>query len=307
MSNIEEKKRAVKKRPGQETVHKKKKKKELPPLTAGKKFKECIRSIIFCASLGTFAFAATGLLVIFAGYYTSQREYSDINDKVVIGTEETGKEETQPQTEPAETETDENGEIKIIETQPAGHYIPIQVDDEYYRAVNSDYAMYIYVPGTEVQYPVVAGRPDGHYLRYTFKGTENMAGAIFIDHRIPREDYLNTFNIIICGHNRKDGTMFSGLVSYMDESFRDNNPYIYLIKDGKEYVYEVFAFYELEPVSKIYNPATDPDTYMSIINEHNTYKKKTDVTTSDRIISLYTCNDDSSMRYLIHAVLREEY
>ncbi len=101
MSNIEEKKRAVKKRPGQETVNKKKKKKELPPLTAGQKFKECIRSIIFCASLGTFAFAATGLLVIFAGYYTSQREYSDINDKVVIGTEETGKEETQPQTEPA--------------------------------------------------------------------------------------------------------------------------------------------------------------------------------------------------------------
>ena len=183
MSNIEEKKRAVKKRPGHERTVKKRKK-ELPPLTAGQKFKECIRSIIFCTSLGTFAFAATGLLVIFAGYYTSQKEYSDINDKVVIGTEEAGKEETQPQTEPAEPETDENGEIKIIETQPAGHYIPIQVDDEYYRAVNSDYAMYIYVPGTEVQYPVVSGRADGHYLRYTFKGTENMAGAILIDHPV---------------------------------------------------------------------------------------------------------------------------
>ena len=280
-------------------------KKSRPALTTGQKVKECIRSVIFCISLGTFAFAATGLLVIFAGYYSSQREYSDINDNVVIGTE-TEPEETMP-AEPTEPQTDENGETIEIETKPAGHYIPIQVDDKYYKAVNSDYSMYIYIPGAEIQYPVVAGRSDGHYLRYTFKGTENMAGAIFVDHRIPKEDHLNVFNTIICGHNRKDGTMFSGLTKYEDEDFRDKYPYIYLVKDGKEYIYEVFAFYALEPVSKIYNPATDPITYLSLINENNTYKKRQNVTSVDKIVSLYTCNEDSSMRYLVHAVLREEY
>ncbi len=259
------------------------------------------RKSVFCLSMGVFAFALTGLLILLWGYYVSEREYDQINsDYVVIGTAD------------APENSDDGADVVIDvsaeETQSYSvPYLDISVDERKLKALNEDYSFYIVIPGTNIQYPVVQGDDNNHYLRYTYSNQENTAGSIQVDYRTNRDTYLETFNTILHGHNRQDGTMFSDLANYIDESFRDENPYIYIIMDGQEYVYEIFAFYDMIPVAVCYNPNTDDETYLAFINENNTYTNDIEVTLEDHIISLYTCNDDSSMRYLVHAVLREIY
>lgn len=294
---------ATRKDPAREEEKKKnstkKSKKPVKVLTKGEMIREVVRVIIFSISLGVFSFALSGLIVIFVGYYSSQMEYKNLIDDstVVIGTTESHIKE----------ETNADGETVDVPLPEKDLYIPIQIDDEYYRAINSDYVMFIYIPDTQIKYPVVIDPGDERYLRYTFKGTENMAGAIFLDYRTDKEKYLETFNTVIAGHNRKDGTMFSDAVHYENESFRDQNPYIYIIYNGKEYVYEVFSFMTLTPVNVIYNPNSSYESIMEVINENNKYSSKREISKDDRIITLYTCNEDSSMRHLVSAVLVREY
>lgn len=257
-----------------------------------------IQKMVFCVSLGIFAYALSALAVLMWGYYSSQREYERLNDDVVvIGTGDA-----------SDNQGDDPGVVVDLPDGEKGvPYLDISVDERKLKALNQDYAFYIFIPGTKIQYPVVQGEDNNHYLRYTYSNQENTAGAIALDYRTDRSTYLQTFNTIISGHNRQDGTMFSDLASYKDEHFRDENPYIYIVMDGREYVYEIFAFYEMEPVAVCYNPNTASNIYLDFINENNTYQKDAGVTQEDHIISLYTCNEDSSMRYLCHAVLREVY
>lgn len=261
-----------------------------------------LRKMIFCVSLGVFSYALAGLAVLLWGYYSSQKEYDKINeDAVVIGT--TSALENQEQnSDDVVVELPEDGETKA-----KAPYLDIQVDEHKLRALNQDYAFYIVIPDTHIQYPVVQGEDNNHYLRYTYSNQENTAGAIALDYRTDRSTYLQSFNTIISGHNRQDGTMFSDLAYYKEEDFRDDHPYIYIVMGDEEYVYEVFSFYAMEPVAVCYNPNTADNVYLDFVNDNNTYHNDINVTLEDHIITLYTCNEDSSMRYLCHAVLREVY
>jgi sortase B len=265
-------------------------------------FGTLIRKIIFCAALGIFCYALSGLLVLLWGYYSSQKEYRDLNNDVaVIGT--TGAPENSS-SNPGELVIEISGNDQEQVQVP---YLDISVDEEKLKALNQDYAFYIVIPGTNIQYPVVQGDDNSHYLRYTYSNQENTAGSIALDYRTDRNTYLESFNTIISGHNRQDGTMFSDLANYKEESFRDQYPYVYIIMDGKEYVYEFYSFYAMEPVAVCYNPKTADDVYLDFTKENNTYTNDIDVTLEDHIITMYTCNEDSSMRYLCHAVLRAVY
>lgn len=264
-------------------------------------FGALLRKMIFCISLGIFSYALASLAVLLWGYYISQKEYEELNEAtVVIGT--TAAPDDQEQNPDIVVELPGDGAQSV-----KAPYLEISVDERKLKALNQDYAFYIVIPDTNIQYPVVQGEDNNHYLRYTYSNQENTAGAIALDYRTDRNTYLQSFNTIISGHNRQDGTMFSDLASYKDESFRDKHPYIYIVMGDKEYVYEVFSFYAMEPVAVCYNPNVADDIYLNFVNDNNTYQNEIEVTLEDHIITLYTCNEDSSMRYLCHAVLRAVY
>lgn len=296
----------VQKKPGEEKARKEK---QAENEEAGQKeqgqpgiFKVLLRKMIFCVSLGVFSYALAALLFLMWGYYISQKEYEELNEgTVVIGTtSDPGNQEQRPGDVIVDIPQNGQQEVKVP-------YLDIQVDERKLKALNQDYAFYIVIPGTNIQYPVVQGEDNNHYLRYTYSNQENTAGAIALDYRTDRSAYLQSFNTILSGHNRQDGTMFSNLASYKDERFRDAHPYVYIVMGDREYVYEMFAFYAMEPVAVCYNPRTADDVYLNFIKEHNIYNNGIDVTQENNIITLYTCNEDSSMRYLCHAVLRAVY
>jgi sortase B len=92
-------------------------------------------------------------------------------------------------------------------------------------AQNRDCIGWLCIPDTTINYPVMhtPNNPQ-KYLRRSFYGEYSQSGVPFLDGRcIP-----GTTNLIIYGHNMKNGTMFSDLKKYLDDTFLREHPTIEL-------------------------------------------------------------------------------
>ena len=97
---------------------------------------------------------------------------------------------------------------------------------------NGECIGWIYIEGTAVNYPVMHTPNDPQkYLRKNFEGKYSVSGVPFLDYRCTPDT-----NLIIYGHNMKNGTMFSDLKKYLDKTFREQHPVIELeTADGVRY------------------------------------------------------------------------
>ena len=81
---------------------------------------------------------------------------------------------------------------------------------------NADCIGWLSIDGTNISYPVMHTPHDPQkYLRRNFYGKYSQSGVPFIDGRCD----LQSTNIIIYGHNMRNGTMFSDLKNYVDRNF----------------------------------------------------------------------------------------
>lgn len=132
----------------------------------------------------------------------------------------------------AATETDETDEV---ETQP-------EVLPEYTAILqeNSDFAGWICIEGTQIDYPVMITRDDpDYYLNHNFEKAEDINGTLFVDARTNLA-YRST-NIIIYGHNMKSGQMFGGLKKYLNEDYWQSHKQIAFDTIYEKGTYEIFA------------------------------------------------------------------
>jgi sortase B len=94
---------------------------------------------------------------------------------------------------------------------------------------NPDFAAWIIIPGTKVDYPVMRAnksKPE-FYLHRNFDGEYSASGALFMPYIC--DPAKPSDNIIIYGHNMRSGTMFGSLRKYEDKDFADKHS---LIKFG---------------------------------------------------------------------------
>lgn len=118
-----------------------------------------------------------------------------------------------PMTEaPAESVTDAETEpsAEPIE-QPAAEH-----DIQALTTVNADCIGWLSIDGTNISYPVMYTPSEPQkYLRRNFYGKYSQSGVPFLDGRCD----IQSTNLIIYGHNMKNGTMFSALKKYADKDF----------------------------------------------------------------------------------------
>ena len=172
---------------------------------------------------------------------------------------------------------------------------------------NEDCVGWVRIPDTNISYPIVQTEDNIFYLTHNFEKEKNGAGWIFADYRNNFE--VLDKNTIIYGHNRRNGTMFSNLQIYLDEDFASNPNHKYInfnIKD-KRFLAEVFSVYKISSNKiDLPNNFTTITEFEETLNEwknSSAYNFNTDVTTSDHILSLYTCDDNTSYRIILHAKL----
>lgn len=108
---------------------------------------------------------------------------------------------------------------------------------------------YIYINDTNIAYPLVQGSDNSFYLTHLPNGVENKYGSIFIDYQNKPED----FNVIIYGHNMKDGSMFGQLSNfYKIEDYAQEHSEMIVCWNGKEQKYKLFSVQKVTYDSEVY-------------------------------------------------------
>lgn len=107
-------------------------------------------------------------------------------------------------------------------------------------AENPDYAGWVSIDGTNLDYPVLSADEDDpeFYLNHDFERNKAEYGVPFLDSRC---DVRSSDNLIVYGHHTVYETMFSALHGYLEKSFWKKHPtVVFETADGKQ-EYEIFA------------------------------------------------------------------
>ena len=186
--------------------------------------------------------------------------------------------------------------------------IPVlEIDFDALSAINGDTAAWLYVPVSDISYPVVRAGDRDYYTKHTFEGTYNVNGAIFIEpFNSPAFTDRNTF---LYGHNSADGSMFGNLYELgFRDAERERNPYIYVyLKNGEARAYRICAFYVAKEDGESFRTIeteSDYDGYVRYITEQAQKDSGTDYTNRPELLTLSTCygNTGTDERFLVHAV-----
>lgn len=85
---------------------------------------------------------------------------------------------------------------------------------------NADCIGWLSINGTNISYPVMYSPSEPQkYLRRNFYGKYSQSGVPFLDGRCSTD----SGNLIIYGHNMKNGTMFSDLKKYLNTDFLNSH------------------------------------------------------------------------------------
>lgn len=165
--------------------------------------------------------------------------------------------------------------------------------------LNKDMVGWISIEDTKIDYPVMQTIYDEEYYLYRdFYGKDNKEGVPFMDDRcIPR---LPNTNLIIYGHNMKNGDMFADLLKYQDKDYYEKHKYIRFDTVYEEGLYEIIAVfrtrvaYKDENTFRFYNflqadSEEDFYDYISNIRALSLYETESGASVSDYLLTLTTC------------------
>lgn len=232
--------------------------------------------------------------------------YGDLQESVNVTTQAdgTGTADVATDDAAATTEVDKLKELGIT--------IPDKnLDWDALHEQNPDIYAWIYIPGTEIDYPILQHATEqDYYLDHNLDGSTGYPGCIYTQIRNSKD--FTDFATIIYGHNMKDGTMFQNLHNYEDKTFFDENPYIYIYTPDKVFVYQIFAavtFHDRNILLQYDMTLTSGRAgYINDIRACNgmtdQYNDAVTVNTESHIVSLSTCIGASpNNRWIVSGVL----
>lgn len=197
-----------------------------------------------------------------------------------------------------------NTSINIENNTTTANKLNYIIDFESLIEKNSDTVGFLKLPGTDIEYPVVQSDNNEFYLSHNFKKNKNSAGWIFADYRNTLDG--TDKNIIIYGHNMRNGKMFSKLKNYLNSNWYDQEDHtkIYFITPDVANIYEIFSVYEIE--DEDYYLKTDFNSkefnnYINTIKLRSEIDFNVNITSDDSIITLSTCGNTNDYRIVIHA------
>lgn len=196
------------------------------------------------------------------------------------------------------TSVDENGEI----VRDPLVMLPFA---EKMLEINADYAGYVSIPN-RVNEAVVQAEDNEYYLKKNIYDQTRQCGTVFADYRDDVNNYadLQSDNIILYGHNQRDGTMFGELDYYKwDYKYWLQNPYIYFDNRYEQFTYVIIASFVINTEPEHDNGNVfDYQNYINFGGDYSfeTFKKELDershfhtgidYSENDKYITLSTCS-----------------
>ncbi len=152
---------------------------------------------------------------------------------------------------------------------------------------------------TQINLPVMQTTDNEYYLTKGIDGSEDKNGTLFLDYRA--NAHTPSTNLIVYGHNMRSGAMFGELKKYLDEDFAASHTMIQFDTIYERRNYEIIAVclsevgYQDESGTKYYDfieaqSTEELNAFLETIRGCAVYDKTQDVTMSDSLLTLSTCN-----------------
>ena len=236
--------------------------------------KRIIYAILILIFTGIFALGAFQIYRQLKEYEEGDSAYTDVEQYVAVGED------------PEDGQKDENPSAENTNINwPA-------VDFAALKEINPDIVAWVYIEGTEINYPVVQGTDNQYYLKHLFNGKWNSSGCIFLDSR-NTPDFSDRHSIIY-GHHMKNGTMFSGLTEYKKKEFYDEHPVILLMTPDQNFRVEIFAGYVASVKDNAWDIAMESDmkfeTWLEEAKERSCFESEIIPAATDRVVTLSICS-----------------
>lgn len=200
----------------------------------------------------------------------------------------------------AQTETVENEVYAAEPIQEIGPEILPEYQELHEK--NSDFAGWIAIEGTSIDYPVMqaVSQSSNFYLDHDYDGKEDINGSIFLDSRNDLEEPND--NMIIYGHNMKSGMMFADLKKYLEPAFWKEHRKVTFNTIYEKAEYEIVAVC----LSKVAEDGDGEFKYYDFINAGNkkSFKRfvknlkalnimdeEISLSYGDKLLTLSTCNN----------------
>lgn len=172
---------------------------------------------------------------------------------------------------------------------------------------NKDVIGWLKVNNTNIDYPIVKGNDNDFYIKHNFDKNYNIAGWVFADYRLKADG--TDKNIVIYGHNMKNGSMFGSLKKVLTKEWYENEDNMYVTFETEEQVltYKVFSVYQIKKetyyTTTSFRSAEAYQNFLNTLKSRSIKKFNEDVSTDDKILTLSTCASNNDYRVVLHAYL----
>lgn len=192
-----------------------------------------------------------------------------------------------------------------------------EINWENVLSVNPDVKCWVYIPETQIDYPVLQPEKwadNQYYLNHDVYGNTSAAGSVYMPAEVEGFEDRDVHQIII-GHNMRNGSMFSDLLKYKERGFWEVTPYVYLYYPDRTEKWLIYSPFHTTQADEIYNMPYEAGTvlYKSLL-DHIESKKLYDTATNGPtvaapLLTLTTCDRNSTEgsdgRFVVNAKLAD--
>jgi sortase B len=249
--------------------------------------------------------AIIAIVIIVAGAGIGYYVYSSNQEKKSAAAEKAKKadpEETQEQYEKLKEQVAVDADDPMFR----------KIDFEAAQATNPDVYAWIWIPGTNIDYPILQSETedDAYYLNHTIEKKEGLPGTIYTEKYNSKE--FSSPVTVVYGHNMKNGSMFADLHKFEDKAFFDANPYVYIYTPDRTLKYHIFSATPFDDryILGNYNftSQNDFEKYLDELRStiNGNVNMNVNVMQQTGILTLSTCIADSpNERFLVNATWEE--
>lgn len=195
--------------------------------------------------------------------------------------------------------------------KPSANRIPEDTKEELtgqvrqLSAEHKDSVAWLYIPDTNINYPVMQSGDNDYYTRRAADGSYLYAGSLFMDYRCSSD--FSDFNSVIYGHNMGNGTMFADIPNYENEEYFMNHSYGWLTTENDVRLIDFFAVARTSDTSGLYLAAPNFNEWDNQLRNCASIYKEIEVTERDHLLMLSTCTsaEGNSRTILVGKIIEE--